>query len=323
VRFKFLNTVALLTVALLAACLVLITSFVQPGRSQSPPAAGASLAANQSIPFGCAVQPEPHHGPAQSLPRPAQVPLSRFREVSATSTATKTNSYSPKEVVALADSTNYGQRFINDFSGKLADHAPIIVLHETVGTASSAVNFFQTPHPYDDDQVSYHTLIGLDGTVYYLVPPDKRAFGAGDSIFVGAAGEETVKTNPDFPPSVNNFAYHISLETPADGDNNNSNHSGYTNAQYQSLAWLVAKTSVPEDRITYHKIVDRSGSRQDPRSFNAQSFLRLLNNYPKTSEIAIGCSMSLAAPGAAPASEPTLSPVDRLLRRLPPPRSRQ
>jgi len=319
VRFKFLNTVALLAVALLAACLVLITSFVQPGRSQSPPAADASLAANQSIPLGCAVQPEPHHGPAQSLPRPAQVPLSRFRQVSATSTATKTNSYSPKEVVALADSTNYGQRFINDFSGKLADHAPIIVLHETVGTASSAVNFFQTPHPYDDDQVSYHTLIGLDGTVYYLVPPDKRAFGAGDSIFVGAAGEETVKTNPDFPPSVNNFAYHISLETPADGDNNNSSHSGYTNAQYQSLAWLVAKTSVPEDRITYHKIVDRSGSRQDPRSFNAQSFLRLLNSYPQTSEITIGCSMSLSAP----ASEPTLSPVDRLLRRLPPPRSRQ
>ena len=155
------------------------------------------------------------------------------------------------------------------------------------------------------------------------MPPDKRAFGAGNSVFVGAAGEESVKTNPDFPSSVNNFAYHISLETPADGDNNNSNHSGYTNAQYQSLAWLVAKTSVPEDRITYHKIVDRSGSRQDPRSFNAQSFLRLLNGYPKTSEIAIGCSMSLSVPDSTPASEPTLSPVDRLLRRLPPPRSRQ
>ena len=315
-RFKILNTVALL-----AACLVILVSFAQPGRSQSAPASDASLAA-QSIPFGCAIQPEPHHGLAQSLPRPAQVPISRFRQVSATSTAPKTSTYSPKEVVALADSTNYGQRFINDISGKLADHAPIIVLHETVGTASSAVNFFQTPHPYDDDQVSYHTLIGLDGTVYYLVPPDKRAFGAGNSVFVGAAGEESVKTNPDFPSSVNNFAYHISLETPADGDNNNSNHSGYTNAQYQSLAWLVAKTSVPEDRITYHKIVDRSGSRQDPRSFNAQSFLRLLNGYPKTSEIAIGCSMSLSVPDSTPASEPTLSPVDRLLRRLPPPRSR-
>jgi hypothetical protein len=309
-RSKFLRMAALL-----ATCLVLLLSLAQPGRGQSSPATDA-LAAS-SIPFGCAVQPETHHAPARSMPRPAQVPLSRFRQVSPTSASPKTSGQSPKEIVALADSTNYGQRFINDFSGQLADHAPIVVLHETVGTASSAVNFFQTPHPNDDDQVSYHTLVGLDGTVYYLVPPDKRAFGAGNSVFVGAAGAESVKTNPAFPPSVNNFAYHISLETPADGDNNNSSHSGYTAAQYQSLAWLVAKTSVSKDRITYHKIVDRSGSRQDPRSFNAQSFLRLLDSYPQTSDIAIGCSMTLA-----PVREPAVSPVDRLLRRLPPPSSR-
>ena len=301
-KFKFLNVAALI-----ATCLALLVTLAQPGRSQSPALAGQGL--GQGIPIGCAVQPEANHGPARSLPRP-QVPISRFRQVSASA---KVN-YSPREVVALADSTNYGQRFINDYAGKLADHAPIVVLHETVGSASSAVNFFQTPHPNDDDQVSYHTLIGLEGTVYYLVPPDKRAFGAGDSVFVGSAGEESVKTNPAFPPSVNNFAYHISLETPADGDNNGGSHSGYTSAQYQSLAWLVAKTSVSKDRITYHKIVDRSGSRQDPRSFNAQSFLRLLDGFPQTSEIAIGCTMQLSAP----VSEPALSPVDRLLRRLPP-----
>jgi N-acetyl-anhydromuramyl-L-alanine amidase AmpD len=198
--------------------------------------------------------------------------------------------------VALADLTNFGDRYIKDLNGRLADHAPIIVLHETVGSARSAINYFQTPHPRDEDQVSYHTLIGLDGTIYYLVPPDKRAFGAGNSVFIGANGAESVQTNPDFPPSVNNFAYHISLETPADGDNNNSSHSGYTNAQYQSLAWLVAKTGVPNDRITFHKTVDRSGSRQDPRSFNAQAFLALLDTYPRTNEIVIGCSIALSTP---------------------------
>jgi hypothetical protein len=315
VKSKVLNAVLLLSI-----CLGLLVAVAQSGSGQSLPDA-ANRVASQGIPFGCAVQPEPHQGPAQSLPRP-QVPISRFRQVVASTP--KPNAYSPKEVVALADSTNYGQRFIKDALGKLAEHAPIVVLHETVGSVSSAVNFFQTPHPYDDDQVSYHTLVGLDGTVYYLVPPDKRAFGAGNSAFVGSAGEESVKTNPDLPASVNNFAYHISLETPADGDNNNSSHSGYTSPQYQSLAWIVAKTSVPPERITYHKIVDRSGSRQDPRSFNAQTFLQLLENYPKTSEIVIGCSMPLAAPAATEPAEPApLSPVDRLLRRLPPPRSRQ
>lgn len=305
-KFRFPNVTALI-----AICLVLLVTLTRPGQSQLPPA-------NPGIPIGCAVQPEANPGPARSLPRP-QVPISRFRQVSAAASA-KASAYSPREVVALADSTNYGQRFINDYAGRLADYAPIVVLHETVGSASSAINFFQTPHPNDDDQVSYHTLIGLDGTVYYMVPPDKRAFGAGNSAFISSAGEESVQTNPDFPASVNNFAYHISLETPADGGHNGSSHSGYTSAQYQSLAWLVAKTSVPKDRITYHKIVDRSGSRQDPRSFNAQSFLRLLDRFPQTAEIVIGCTMPLSVP--TPADPPPLSPVDRLLRRLPPPRSR-
>ena len=75
------------------------------------------------------------------------------------------------------------------------------------------VKFFQTPH-YTSGQASYHALIKRDGTIFYLVPPDKRAFGAGDSTFYGSKGAETTKTSRRYPPSVNNFAYHISLETP-------------------------------------------------------------------------------------------------------------
>lgn len=287
-------------------CLVVLVVLVavRPGYSQTAPAnplrpglpALRPLPApTEGVPLGCAIQPERNRtGTTPIRPRPTGVPLSRFRQVTPAATAesaAKAPTYQPREVVELADPTNFGERYIQDLNGQLADHAPIIVLHETVGSARSAINYFQTPHPRDDDQVSYHTLIGLDGTVYYLVPPDKRAFGAGNSVFAGPNGEESVQTNPEFPPSVNNFAYHISLETPADGDNNASSHSGYTSAQYQSLAWLVAKTSVPNDRITYHKIVDRSRSRQDPRSFNAQTFLRLLDSYPKTAEITIGCSL--------------------------------
>jgi N-acetyl-anhydromuramyl-L-alanine amidase AmpD len=199
------------------------------------------------------------------------------------------STYTPPEKIALADPTNYGDRFLNDLQGRPAYHDPIVVLHETVGSASSAINFFQTRHPRDEDQTSYHTLIARDGTIVYLVPPDKRAFGAGDSAFAGAAGVEAVVTNPDFPASVNNFAYHISLETPSDGDNNGDYHSGYTSTQYQSLAWLVAKTGVSVERLTTHKQVDQSGTRKDPRSFNAQKFVQLLDLYPKTTEIAIGC----------------------------------
>ncbi len=313
-RLKFSTIGVAVCLGLLILLLTVRPAFTQtstparpllPGLPALRPLTPTPAAPTDGVPLGCAIQPERNRsGTTPIRPRPTGVPLSRFRQVTPAAvtagagspadgspTANKAPAYQPREVVELADPTNFGERYMQDLNGQLADHAPIVVLHETVGSARSAINYFQTPHPRDDDQVSYHTLIGLDGTVYYLVPPDKRAFGAGNSVFVGANGEEGVQTNPDFPPSVNNFAYHISLETPADGDHNGSSHSGYTSAQYQSLAWLVAKTSVPNDRITYHKIVDRSRSRQDPRSFNAQTFLRLLDTYPKTTEITIGCSL--------------------------------
>jgi len=199
----------------------------------------------------------------------------------ASSFAKSATGYQPPERVFLAHPSNYGERFPVDANGNAVNNDYIVVLHETVGSASSALNTFQTNHPNDNDQVSYHTLIGLDGTIYYVVPPEQRAFGAGNSTFRTTVGEESVYTNPDFPSSVNNFAYHISLETPPDGQNNNrSAHSGYTETQYQSLAWLLARTTVPNDRITTHKAVDRSGSRSDPRSFEPQRLIDLLNQYP-------------------------------------------
>jgi len=198
--------------------------------------------------------------------------------------------YQPTEEIALIHPTNFGDRYLLDVKGKPTLYDPIIVLHETVGSANSAINYFRTAHWNDADQSSYHTLIRRTGNVVYLLPPDKRAFGAGNSVFLGANGVEASQTNPSLSPSVNNFAYHVSLETPPDGNDNGRTHSGYTEAQYQSLAWLLAKTGVPNERITTHQIVDRSGSRIDPRSFDFTRFFRLLNQYPRTAEIAIRCT---------------------------------
>lgn len=188
--------------------------------------------------------------------------------------------YTPRYKIAWAHPTNYGERFTKDINGVAVYNQPIIVLHETAGSALGAIDFFQTPHYDENKQVSYHTLIELDGTVVYIVPPEKRAFGAGNSVFETSNGKETVKTNPKFAPSVNNFAYHISLETPPDGwDNQNQTHSGYTEEQYNTLAWFIAQSNVPETRITTHRQVDRSGNKVDPRSFDFPKFLNLLHTY--------------------------------------------
>lgn len=190
--------------------------------------------------------------------------------------------YKPRYEIAWANSTNFGERFAKDVYGNFLTNPPIIVIHETAATASSTINFFKTPHDDESVQASYHSMIALDGTVVYLVPPEKRAFGAANSVFEGALGSETVQTNPHLPPSVNNFAYHIGLETPPSGLDANtkeSAHSGYTDAQYYSLAWLVAQSNVPDERITTHKAVDRSGQKIDPRSFDSEKFLNILHSF--------------------------------------------
>ena len=215
------------------------------------------------------------------------------KEVSADTTTYKTTvafqEYKPKYFQAAIDPSNYGDRYSVDLYGNPSNNEPIVVLHETTNSLTSAINTFRTPHGEDSRQVSYHALIALDGTIIYLVPSDKRAFGAGNSVFVSPQGAETVKTNPNLPSSVNNFAYHISLETPPDGraQTNQSYHSGYTDSQYKSLAWLLALSSIPDDRITTHKDVDRSGQRFDPRSFDFDKFFQILHTYrqPTTNDV--------------------------------------
>lgn len=317
----------LTAIALVALCLVTLTVSVNTGRAQRNEFESPKLPQSEtvspvvspprieSLPTDCAIQPETRSPSSkvrrsQSASANGPITLSRFRRLDAPNSPASSGvankrsvpTYTPREQIVLIHSTNYGDRFLKDVNGKLVNNQPIVVLHETVASASSTLNFFLTPHPRDEDQASYHTLITRDGTVIYLVPPDKRAFGAGNSIFRGDRGLEAVKTHPRFPASVNNFAYHISLETPGDGINNAPRHSGYTDAQYQSLAWLVAKTAVADNRITTHKAVDRSASRMDPRSFSFARFFQLLQLYTKTDEIPLQCTIP---PGALQSKTPS------------------
>lgn len=287
--------------------------------ASSTPKVGQSIKVSQSInPLACALQPntggasKSRNSANSTAQRPlGSVELERFRRTMAANTSPSNtplslinpnqSSYQPPEAVFLIDPTNYGDRYFKDVNGNPAYRPPIVVLHETVGSAGGTLNFFRTRHPNDDDQASYHTLIQRDGAVLYLVPPDKRAFGAGNSIFVGVNGAtEAVKTHPKFPPSVNNFSYHVALESPPDGNTNAPTHSGYTQEQYQSLAWIVSKTGVSDDRITTHRMVDRSGQRMDPRNFSFSRFFKLMQSYPKTAEIPIEC----IAPQASKLKQP-------------------
>jgi len=167
------------------------------------------------------------------------------------------------------DPTNYGKRFRRDLFGNPVDPTPrLVVLHETVYGLRSALNTFQTPHPNDDDQVSYHTLIGQDGAVLDIVDPSNRAYGAGFSAFEG----KWVVTSRKISGSINNFALHLSLESPVDGEHEGQGHSGYSDAQYDALAVVLVdwmgRFPISPDAITTHRHVDLGRERADPRSFN-------------------------------------------------------
>lgn len=167
-----------------------------------------------------------------------------------------------------AHPTNFGLRLGKDlYSQRLNPNPTVIVLHETVYDLDSAVNTLLTPHTSDVDQVSYHTLVGRSGDIVQLVDPSFRAYGAGHSAFNG----RWVFSNRNLSGSLNNFALHVSLETPRDGSNNLDVHSGYSPSQYDALArvladWMV-RYKVPATSITTHRYVDLGGARADPRSF--------------------------------------------------------
>ena len=177
------------------------------------------------------------------------------------------------EDVQLAHPTNFGERKVRDSWGRVLQVKPmVIVLHETVISEPQALDLFKTNHPNNDQQVSYHMLIGRDGRRVRIVPDQKRAYGSGMSAF----GDITMRDRPGSVGSINNIALHLSLVTPSDGRGDSHGHSGYTNAQYKALAEQVllwqATFGIPITRLTTHAAVDRSRSRYDPRSFRWDRF---------------------------------------------------
>jgi hypothetical protein len=232
--------------------------------SRSTPAFAATLAALALGLGACSKAPSwPVRTLAPSpVPRQSAAALERCAR-----TLTARGDLQP-EVATPADPTNFGERQPRDVLGRPVPHEPgVIVLHETVVDEAATLRLFRTPHPRDEDQVSYHMLVTPKGERLRLVPDEKRAYGAGMSAW----GDMSVRIRPTSVGSINNVALHLSLVTPPDGRGDTPAHSGYTPAQYRATAAQVllwqARWGIPLNRLTTHEAVDRSRSRSDPRAF--------------------------------------------------------
>ncbi len=149
-------------------------------------------------------------------------------------------------------------------SSRLGHGIGMIVIHADAGsTDEGTLSWLEDPHENAPaNRVSYHYLVGRDGTVYGLVPESAKAWHAGRSDWTGYRVRGSVN-----PTSIGVcFA--------------NNGQEDYRPEQYEAGAELVAgiceRYAIPLHLIRGHNEVS-PGRKSDPyRHFDWGEFFRLL-----------------------------------------------
>ncbi len=137
------------------------------------------------------------------------------------------------------------------------DHRPpgatvsCVVLHSTVvPTTEETVKIFLDPKR----EVSAHFVVGKDGQIIQMVPVEKRAWHAGDSVLDGKS-------------RVNEYSVGIEMVNLNDG------HDPYPDAQVHAVAGIIrflrSRYDLPDSHIVSHeKIALPPGRKSDPANFD-------------------------------------------------------
>lgn len=133
--------------------------------------------------------------------------------------------------------------------------APIsaIVLH---ADASSRIESSLEWVRRRESRVSYHIMIGRNGTVFGVVPPERKAWHAGVSTFEGQA-------------NVNEFSVGVALSNRNDGVE--PFPVSQLAAAADVCAILCGVYGIPVSRITTHAAI-APGRKTDPRGLNLSAF---------------------------------------------------
>ena len=121
----------------------------------------------------------------------------------------------------------------------------VIVLHcDASPNEESTLSWVQAPV----SKVSYHVLIGRDGTCYRIVPDTRRAWAVGKSVWRGVTDVNTISLNLAFA-------------------NRNDGNERLTPAQIEAAKNVIAewKAKWRVEEVTTHKVVARPvGRKNDP-----------------------------------------------------------
>lgn len=123
----------------------------------------------------------------------------------------------------------------------------IVVLHSDASPKESATLSWTSTQK---SQVSYHVLVGRDGTCYRLVPDNRRAWAVGKSAWRGVTDVNGISLNLAF-------------------SNRNDDKELLTDAQIiaanQVIAYWKARWQIED--VTTHKLVARpEGRKKDPEA---------------------------------------------------------
>lgn len=151
-----------------------------------------------------------------------------------------------------------------NYSSRDGTPIALIVLHATVGSARSALNWLCKP----SSKVSTHYLIDKTGRIYQLVDEADQAWHAGKSRWPGV---------PIVDNSVNACSIGIELE------NNNSGSDPYPPKQLAALVWLTedirTRHPIPLPDIVRHlDVCIPQGRKTDPAGFPMAWYLAQLGD---------------------------------------------
>lgn len=115
-----------------------------------------------------------------------------------------------------------------------------------------------------ESRVSYHIMIGRNGAVYLVVPPERRAWHCGKSRMEGH-------------DDVNDFSIGVCLA------NRNDGVEEYPAAQYAEAMRVCTKLcqhfGIPANRITTHALIAiPTGRKTDPKGLNLTAFQTSVDN---------------------------------------------
>lgn len=131
-----------------------------------------------------------------------------------------------------------------------------IVLHaDAASTIASSMDWCRRR----ESGVSYHIMIGRNGSIYWLVPPERRAWHAGPSSWDGVR-------------DCNNYTIGVCLSNRNDGVEPYSLLQRM--AAVEVCALLCKHFDIPTARITTHALVATpKGRKTDPRGLDLSAFL--------------------------------------------------